>query len=50
MPAVRYIPYGRRPPAVSSQIAQPEEFLGATGFHRRPFALTPELLQVWPSR
>ena len=42
MPAVRNIPYGIQQPAVSSQIAQLEEFLGATLFHRRPFALTPE--------
>ena len=41
MPAVRNIPYGIQQPAVSSQIAQLEEFLGATLFHRRPFALTP---------
>ncbi|MDE3068790.1 MAG: LysR family transcriptional regulator [Verrucomicrobiota bacterium] len=40
MPAVRNIPYGIQQPAVSSQIAQLEEFLGATLFHRRPFALT----------
>jgi DNA-binding transcriptional LysR family regulator len=42
MPAVRNIPYGIQQPAVSSQIAQLEEFLGATLFQRRPFALTPE--------
>ena len=42
MPAVRNIPYGIQQPAVSSQIAQLEEFLGATLFHRRPFALTAE--------
>ncbi len=41
MPAVRNIPYGIQQPAVSSQIAQLEEFLGATLFQRRPFALTP---------
>jgi DNA-binding transcriptional LysR family regulator len=41
MPAVRNIPYGIQQPAVSSQIAQLEEFLGTTLFHRRPFALTP---------
>ena len=39
--AVRNIPYGIQQPAVSGQIAQLEEFLGATLFHRRPFALTP---------
>jgi DNA-binding transcriptional LysR family regulator len=42
MPAVRNIPYGIQQPAVSSQILQLEEFLGATLFHRRPFALTGE--------
>jgi DNA-binding transcriptional LysR family regulator len=41
MPAVHNIPYGIQQPAVSSQIAQLEEFLGATLFHRRPFELTP---------
>jgi DNA-binding transcriptional LysR family regulator len=42
MPAVRNIPYGIQQPAVSAQVAQLEEFLGATLFRRRPFALTPE--------
>jgi DNA-binding transcriptional LysR family regulator len=42
MPAVRNIPYGIQQPAVSSQIAQLEEYLGTTLFQRRPFALTPE--------
>jgi DNA-binding transcriptional LysR family regulator len=42
MPAVRNIPYGIQQPAVSSQIAQLEEYLGVTLFQRRPFALTPE--------
>lgn len=41
MPAVHHMPYGIQQPAVSSQIAQLEEFLGATLFHRRPFELTP---------
>lgn len=41
MPAVHNIPYGIQQPAVSSQMAQLEEFLGAPLFHRRPFALTP---------
>jgi DNA-binding transcriptional LysR family regulator len=41
MPAVRNIPYGIQQPAVSSQIAQLEEDLGATLFQRRPFSLTP---------
>jgi DNA-binding transcriptional LysR family regulator len=41
MPAVHNIPYGIQQPAVSSQIALLEEFLGTTLFHRRPFALTP---------
>ena len=42
MPAVRNIPYGIQQPAVSSQIAHLEEYLGVTLFQRRPFALTPE--------
>ncbi|HEV2695355.1 MAG TPA: LysR family transcriptional regulator [Verrucomicrobiae bacterium] len=42
MPAVRNIPYGIQQPAVSAQVAQLEEFLGATLFQRRPFTLTPE--------
>jgi DNA-binding transcriptional LysR family regulator len=42
MPAVRNIPYGIQQPAVSSQIAQLEEYLGATLFQRRPFQLTAE--------
>ena len=41
MPAVRNIPYGIQQPAVSAQVAQLEEFLGAPLFQRRPFALTP---------
>ena len=41
MEAVRNIPYGIQQPAVSSQIAQLEEFLGVALFQRRPFALTP---------
>lgn len=41
MPAVRNIPYGIQQPAVSAQVAQLEEFLGATLFQRRPFELTP---------
>jgi DNA-binding transcriptional LysR family regulator len=41
MEAVRNIPYGIQQPAVSSQIAQLEEYLGVTLFQRRPFALTP---------
>jgi len=39
--AVRNIPYGIQQPAVSGQILQLEDFLGATLFVRRPFALTP---------
>ena len=38
--AVRNIPYGIQQPAVSSQVAQLEEYLGVTLFQRRPFALT----------
>jgi DNA-binding transcriptional LysR family regulator len=41
MPAVRNISYGIQQPAVSAQVAQLEEYLGATLFQRRPFALTP---------
>ena len=41
MQAVRNIPYGIQQPAVSGQIAQLEESLGTTLFHRRPFSLTP---------
>jgi DNA-binding transcriptional LysR family regulator len=39
--AVRNMPYGIQQPAISGQIIQLEEFLGATLFHRRPFTLTP---------
>ena len=39
--AVRNIPYGIQQPAVSGQVAQLEEDLGVTLFHRRPFSLTP---------
>src|SRR5579864_8404453 len=42
MPAVRNIPYGIQQPAVSSQVAQLEQLLGATLFRRRPFELTPQ--------
>jgi DNA-binding transcriptional LysR family regulator len=42
MPAVRNISYGIQQPAISSQMAQLEEFLGVTLFHRRPFTLTPQ--------
>lgn len=42
MEAVRNIPYGIQQPAVSGQVAQLEEYLGVTLFHRRPFALTAE--------
>lgn len=42
MPAVRNIPYGIQQPAVSGQVAQLEEDLGVTLFHRRPFSLTPQ--------
>jgi DNA-binding transcriptional LysR family regulator len=41
MEAVRQIPYGIQQPAVSSQIAQLEDSLGAALFQRRPFKLTP---------
>ena len=39
--AVRNMPYGIQQPAISGQVAQLEESLGVTLFHRRPFALTP---------
>ena len=39
--AVRNIPYGIQQPAVSGQIAKPEESLGTKLFQRRPFALSP---------
>jgi len=42
MEAVRNIPYGIQQPAVSGQVAQLEEYLGVTLFHRRPFSLTPQ--------
>ena len=42
MEAVRNIPYGIQQPAISGQVAQLEEYLGVTLFHRRPFSLTPE--------
>ena len=35
------MPYGIQQPAMSSQVAQLEEFLGVTLFQRRPLALTP---------
>lgn len=38
--AVRNMPYGIQQPAISGQVAQLEEHLGVTLFHRRPFALT----------
>lgn len=38
--AVRNMPYGIQQPAISGQVIQLEEFLGAALFHRRPFALT----------
>jgi DNA-binding transcriptional LysR family regulator len=40
--AVRNMPYGIQQPAMSGQIIQLEESLGATLFQRRPFALTPQ--------
>lgn len=38
--AARHIPYGIQQPAISAQIIQLENELGATLFRRRPFALT----------
>ena len=40
--AVRHMPYGIQQPAISGQVIQLEEFLGATLFQRRPFSLTPQ--------
>lgn len=40
--AVRHIPYGIQQPAVSGQMLQLEQQLGAKLFARTPFALTPE--------
>ena len=39
--AVRKMPYGIQQPAISSQVGQLEDSLGATLFQRRPFQLTP---------
>jgi DNA-binding transcriptional LysR family regulator len=39
--AVRNMPYGIQQPAISGQVIQLEESLGAALFHRRPFSLTP---------
>lgn len=39
--AVRHMPYGIQQPAVSGQILQLEESLGARLFERTPFSLTP---------
>ena len=47
MEAVRNIPYGIQQPAVSGQVAQLEEYLGITLFHRRPFSLTPQGLALY---
>jgi DNA-binding transcriptional LysR family regulator len=40
-PALKLIPYGIQQPAVSSQVAQLEDAVGAKLFHRRPFSVTP---------
>lgn len=40
-PALKLIPYGIQQPAVSSQVAQLEDSIGAKLFHRRPFSITP---------
>jgi DNA-binding transcriptional LysR family regulator len=47
MEAVRNIPYGIQQPAVSGQVAQLEEYLGTTLFHRRPFSLTPQGTELY---
>src|SRR3990172_9423488 len=45
--AVRNIPYGIQQPAISGQVIQLEEDLGATLFQRRPFSLTPAGAQLY---
>src|SRR6266516_1842454 len=45
--AVRNIPYGIQQPAVSGQIAKLEESLGTKLFHRRPFALSPAVVELF---
>lgn len=47
MQAVRNIPYGIQQPAVSGQVAQLEEDLGVTLFHRRPFSLTSQGMELY---
>lgn len=44
--AARRMPYGIQQPAISAQILQLEDSLGATLFHRRPFRLTKEGTQL----
>ena len=45
--AVRNMPYGIQQPAMSGQVIQLEEYLGATLFQRRPFQLTAEGEQLY---
>jgi len=45
--AVRNIPYGIQQPAVSAQVIQLENDLGATLFQRRPFELTPAGVELF---
>ena len=45
--AVRNIPYGIQQPAVSAQVIQLENDLGATLFQRRPFELTPAGVELY---
>lgn len=45
--AVRNMPYGIQQPAMSGQVIQLEEYLGATLFQRRPFQLTTEGRQLY---
>src|SRR5512140_1404162 len=47
--AVRHMPYGIQQPAVSDQVIQLEESLGAALFHRRPFSLTPAGSELFES-
>ncbi len=45
--AARHMPYGIQQPAISAQILQLEDSLGVTLFHRRPFNLTKEGVELF---
>jgi len=45
--AARNMPYGIQQAAISGQITQLEEFLGAVLFQRRPFSLTPPGVKLY---